>query len=296
MGSKIESIGVYRDPTTSGILTIDLIRNAAVSCLRNSKHDRNEIDFIVHVSTYRAKEIVEPAMAVFVQKTLEINHDIESSEGPRTLSFDLMNGSLGFLQGAHVIDSMIASGKAKVGLIVSGNTKSHIGKVVEPSIPFCEIGVAALLDEAAASAAGFSAFYYRGFPEYLANYESYVVFRNLQWFSIGFQSKNIQQIMIESVNAGVTEYLRGQDTDLDSFDIVIPPQISPEFIAKMCAALGGKKERFVDVTENDDDLKTASVPVALKYVIDNGLARPGNRALMVCVGSGVQVACATYTF
>jgi 3-oxoacyl-[acyl-carrier-protein] synthase III len=296
MGSRIESIGVYRDPAASGVPTVELVKKATLSCLKDSAHGKNEIDHIIHVSNYRAKEIVEPAMAAVIQRAVQINSDNESSERERTFSFDLMNGALGFLQGVQVIDSLIATGRAKLGLVVSGNTKNHIGTVIEPHIGFCEIGVAALVDDAPDKRRGFGNFYYQSFPEYFGDYESYLYFRGGEWFSRGVQSANIDEVFILAINITLSGYLQRLGKTIAAFDIVIAPQVSPAFVSKVCAALGGQKSKFVDVTENDDDLKAASIPVAMKYVIDNGLARPGKEALVVSVGSGVQVGCATYMF
>jgi 3-oxoacyl-[acyl-carrier-protein] synthase III len=296
VGSRLESIGVYKDPAATGVPTVELVKNAIISCLNDSTHRREEIGFIVHVSNYRSKEIVEPAMAVVIQRAAQINSDVESSERDRTLSFDLQNGSVGFLQGVQVIDALIATKKARAGLVVSGNTHNHIGTVVEPHIGFCEIGVAALVDHAPDPLQGFSDFFYQSFPEYLGDYESYVFFRNGEWFSRGVQSEDIEAYYLQAVDSTISNYLRRINRDVRSFDVVIAPQISPSFIAKVCTVLGGDKGRFVDVTENDDDLKAASVPVCLKYVLENGLTKPGQKGLVISVGSGIQVGCAVYTF
>jgi 3-oxoacyl-[acyl-carrier-protein] synthase III len=272
------------------------VKNATNRCIGDSTHRRNEIDYIIHVSNYRAKEIVEPAMAVVIQRAAQINSETESSEKDRTLSFDLMNGSVGFLQAVQVLDSFISTQKAKVGLVVSGNTKSHIGTVIEPHLGFCEVGVAALVDSAPDARRGFSDFYYCGFPEFLGDYESYVYFREGEWFSRGVQSPDIIDLYIQAAESSVNEYLRRLGRSIRSFDVVIAQQITPAFISKTCTALGGEKAKFIDLTENNDDLQSASIPVGLKYIIDNGLIKEGNQALLMSVGSGIQVGCATYTF
>jgi hypothetical protein len=191
---------------------------------------------------------------------------------------------------------LIAIQKAKVGLIVSGNTKNHIGTVIEPQLGFREMGVAALVDRAPDTGRGFSDFYFCGFPEFLGDYESYVYFREGEWFSRGVQSPDIIDLYVQAAESSVNEYLRRLGRSIQSFDVVIAQQITPAFILKTCAALGGEKAKFIDLTENNDDLQSASIPVGLKHVIENGLVKEGNQALLISVGSGIQGGCATYTF
>jgi 3-oxoacyl-[acyl-carrier-protein] synthase III len=298
MGSKIESIGLYKDPNTSGISTIDLANKAVIDCLNHSRHDKKEIDYILHISNhrnYRAKEIVEPSMACFFQRDVQINHDTAYGHGRKTLSFDLMNGSLGFLQAAQMIDALFTSQRAKVGLVVSGNSKIPIAPLIKPRIPFYEIGCSVLLDEST-DQRGFSAFSYRSFPEYIDDYESYLFFKSGEWCYRWVQSQNILEIFINVIQNGVIEYLQRSAVSLSSFDLVIAPQISPAFIGEVCDALGGEKARFVDATINGDDLFSASIPLALKHAMDHRLAQPGKKALLISVGSGIQVGCATYVF
>ncbi|MBN1655212.1 MAG: hypothetical protein JXA30_15695 [Deltaproteobacteria bacterium] len=298
MGSKVESIGLYQDQHTVGITTVDFADKAVVDCFNHSRHDKNEVDYILHISNYRnyrSKEIVEPAMASFIQRDIQINHDIEPHHGHRTLSFDLMNGSLGFLQAAQVIDALIATQRARVGLIVSGNSRIPAGRAIELRIPFYEIGCSTLIDEST-EGRGLSAFYYRSFPEYIKDYEVYLDFRDGEWRVNSVQIQNILELFVQVIRTGIGEYLQRGGIALSSFDIVIAPQISTAFIDEVREVLGGQDERFINATAEGDDLFSASIPVALKYAIDNNLAQPGNKALLISVGSGIQVGCATYTF
>jgi hypothetical protein len=51
-----------------------------------------------------------------------------------------------------------------------------------------------------------------------------------------------------------------------------------------------------DAESVDTNSLTSSLPYGLKHARRHGLTRPGDIALIVTVGSGVQVGCSTYRF
>jgi 3-oxoacyl-[acyl-carrier-protein] synthase III len=296
MGTKIESIGVFRDESVIETPTFDLIRKAGESCIEKSQYGRERIDVLIHVSIYRSNEFVEPAMATYIQRDLGINHQIKTSAGPKTFSFDLMNGSMGFLQGCQVLSAMFATEKAHTGLLVSGNSKKFLGTYVGPKNVFYEVGVAVLLDDAHDPTKGFSSFFFRHFPQYSRLLESHLEYRTKKWLSIFTPDPKLEDIYLEIFSQGVIDYLYQENQDLDSFDFVIPPQVSAQFVAKAANKIGGNAAKFVDITKGEGDLMTASEAMAIKYLLDRGLAKPGGKALIVNVGSGLQFGCATYMF
>lgn len=89
---------------------------AARSCLANSRYAPEEIDIVINCSITRfihskAKMHFEPAMSLFLKKTLGLTNAIY---------FDLSNACGGMMTGVHLLDSMIKSGAVRNGLVVSG--------------------------------------------------------------------------------------------------------------------------------------------------------------------------------
>jgi 3-oxoacyl-[acyl-carrier-protein] synthase III len=84
---------------------------------------------------------------------------------------------------------------------------------------------------------------------------------------------------------------------LDPSDIavVLPPHLSPAALDELSARIGIPRSRFVDLAVDTDPF-TSSVPYGLENARRHRLARPGDIALIVAVGSGVQVGCTTYRF
>jgi len=296
MGVKIESIGIYENVDEVAGSSLELIRKAALDCIARSNCDKNEIDVLINVSLYRDNYFAEPAFATFVQNDLGINHDIKTCSAPRTFAFDLMNGAMGFLNACQLISTMIIANKAKTGLVVSGDMVDL--PLNESGHPpgFCVTGAAILLGYAPNANNGFGPFFFKKFIDYIDVYDSYMFYENKKLSILFKKALAIEEVYLEAVSRGVSEFLTKEGCNIDDFHIVLPPQVSPGFVAEVADVLGGNSKNFIDVTRKDGDLFNASLPMSMGHVFKNGLASPGQRSLIISVGSGIQVGCAIYNF
>ena len=55
-------------------------------------------------------------------------------------------------------------------------------------------------------------------------------------------------------------------------------------------------EIFVELVSEGKDLFTSSLPCSLHEIETRDLAKPGDIGLVINVGAGLQVGCATYCF
>ena len=297
MGVRIESTGIFENEDGSVNSTLDLIRIASQKCLKKSRYEKNEVGLLLQVSTYKDYNLGEPAFATFVQNDLGINHDKDNCLGPRTLSFDLLNGSLGFLSACQTAGAMFIAGQTSTCMVVSGNVMVlRLNKKSSHPPGFCNMGTAMLLDKVKDEDAGFGSFFFKNFPGYREAYDSHLIFEEGN-FSLVFQrAPDIEKIYISAISRSVDEFLEQEKTDINSFDLILPPQISSGFISEIASLLQVDINRCIDVTREDGDLFTASLPTAMNHLLENGLAKPGQKALIINVGSGIQVGCAAYTF
>jgi 3-oxoacyl-[acyl-carrier-protein] synthase III len=153
-----------------------------------------------------------------------------------------------------------------------------------------------LLGEAPDTGTGFDSFYFKEFVDNHGAYESYIFFENKRLSMVFHKDPAIEKIYLDTISRGVSEFLAREGIGLDAFDLILPSQVSPEFVSAMADLLGVERERMIDVTRKDGDLFNASLPTAMGYVLENDLASPGQKALIINVGSGVQVGCAIYNF
>jgi len=82
---------------------------AAKEALENAKVLPKDIDAIIYAGVVR--DYIEPATAHVVQERLGAHNAV---------AFDITNACLGFMNAIHVMDSLIATGQARRGLIVTG--------------------------------------------------------------------------------------------------------------------------------------------------------------------------------
>jgi 3-oxoacyl-[acyl-carrier-protein] synthase III len=297
MGVRIESTGIFENEGGAVNSTLELIRIASQNCLEKSRYEKNDIGLLLQVSTYKDYNLGEPAFATFVQNDLGINHDKDECVGPRTLSFDLLNGPLGFLNGCQTAGAMIISGQTGTCLVVSGNLMVlRLNKRSSHPPGFCAMGAAMLLDEVKDKETGFSSLFFKSFPEYRDAYDSHLIFEDRKFSLVFRKAPDIEKIYLSAISQTVSEFLEREKADINAFDLILPPQISSGFISGIANLLEVDTNRCIDVTRDDGDLFTASLPAAMNHVLENGLASPDQKALIINVGAGIQVGCATYLF
>ena len=144
MGITISSIGLCENKNKSVKTSLELCRRAAEPCIKHSAYSKEDIGLVVSVAVYRDDYFCEPAFSSFVQNDLKINHDKTDSLGPKTLSLDILNGAMGFLNACQMCSAMITAGKIKAGLVVSSDLvngsiseKGDLRNFFPPAPPCC---------------------------------------------------------------------------------------------------------------------------------------------------------------
>jgi 3-oxoacyl-[acyl-carrier-protein] synthase III len=296
MGVRIESIGIFENGNGDVSCSLELVRMAAQECIKKSHYEKNDIGVIINSSIYRDKYFAEPAFASFVQNDLQINHEYKSFFDKKTFCFDIINGALGFLSACQVASAMIVSGKAKTALIVSGDVVDLVINDQGSPPGFRLTGAAMLLDQVPDEERGFDKIFIKRFEDHMEAYRCCMIYSENQMSMLFRKDPAIEEIYLKLVPQAISEFFSQENLRLENFDLILPPQLSPGFVSEMAALIGGDGKRFIDVSREDGDLFNASLPMAMGYVFDNGLASPGQKALIVNIGSGLQVACAVYNF
>ena len=295
MGTKINSIGIYENNDRAVKTSLELCRLAAEPCIQQSTCKREDIGLLVSVAVYRDKYFCEPSFSSFVQNDLKINHDKTDSSGSKTLSFDVLNGSLGFLNACQLGHVMLASDKVKAAIVVSSDIvdENISDKGAAPGFHPC--GAAMILSNGN-DLSGFKAFYFRIFTDKQHACSSYFFHDTDKRMKLFLErDQDIENIYLDAASIAVDEFLREQTLSLDDFDMIIPSQISKGFIKKMASILRVSEKKMVDVTK-EADLFNASIPIAMDYIFKHNKTLEGKRALIINVASGIQVGCAIYEF
>jgi len=295
-GLRIESVGTIAKDKAVTKGSIELVRAAAEDCFDKSSYDRCDIDLLIFSGVYRSDHIFEPAIAPMITGDLKINETIDKAEDKKTFGFDIFNGAVGFLNACYVAGGMIRAKRAKAAMIVTSEVENRKADLPDELYGLEETGSALILDESPGEKAGFGDFVFKYFPQYQDTVNVMIDLGSKIPHLDIHKDPALYDRYIECIPETVRELLDNQGLDISQIKIIFPPQISSEFISKLSKKMDLPADTFVDVTGDGGDLFTSSIPYALQYAEDNNLVEKGDIGLIISVGSGIQVGCATYYF
>jgi len=275
--------------------TRDLNRRAAEDCLRNSGLDPRDVELVLCVGMHRSEFVAEPAAATMVADDLEMNHDHDDRDPRRTLAFDLVNGSVGFLNACLVAGQMIAAGRFGNSLIVAAECPHSTDPDGGAFLPVEPIGSAVLLGPTDGDA-GFERFLFRSFPEHVDALSSALVQERGTTYVARACSPRWEDYLLRCAAEAIDELLESAGISLADVQAVLPPQISGRFVSRFAEILSLPPARMIDVTTGGADRSTSSIPLAFDQLRRHHRPRPGDLGLLVCAGAGIQVGCALYRF
>ena len=84
--------------------------------------------------------------------------------------------------------------------------------------------------------------------------------------------------------------------DSSAIRVVVPPQISSEFVSALRDRVSLEAAHIVDLAGDGKDYSTSSLALGFRHACDEGLGKAGDIGLMIAVGPGVQVGAALYYF
>jgi 3-oxoacyl-[acyl-carrier-protein] synthase III len=277
--------------------TLQLLKTAVLRCLDKSRYSKEDIQLLLSVGVYRSEFVTEPAMAALLAGELAINDCREPDDERRTLAFDLLNGSIGFLNACYLAAELARTGAIERTMVVASEVENNAHVAGVPLLGFEEIGTAAILHESEDGETGFQAFSFNHFPEYADAFRV-----DVAWTPAGLpfltssRAAGLHDIYLDCIESSVRGFLHSQNLTRDDFKLLLAPQISGEFIDEVGRRLGFPPSGKTNATISGKDLATSSTPMALLAALDSGEANTGDLALIVNVGAGIQVGCAIYRF
>ena len=305
---RVESIGTLPNSSTVGADlsrpspihrpagTLELARVAAENCLAQSSYSRSDIDLLIYAGVYRDEFLCEPAIAAIIAGLVKINDSIESQQEKKTFAFDLFNGSVGFLNACQVATGMIQAKKIKCAMVVASEIENNAQVFPTELLGVSETGSAVILDESADGKIGFGNIVCKYFTDYLEAFSSYTQQRSGKTYMHFEKDPDLETYYLHCIRDAVRQLLSLEQLDLAQVSVILPPQISAQFIARLSDTLNISRDKFVDIAHAGNDLYTSSLPYTLQHVREQNLVQPGDVGLIITAGSGIQVGCATYYF
>ncbi len=293
---RIESTGTIIEQSVEEKDSLRMLEAAAKNCLEKSSYKSNEIDLLLYCGVYRTDYILEPAYATLLAGALNMNAIPADDSENKTLAFDIFNGAVGFLNACHIAQQMIATGKCQSAMIVTAEVENNAKWFPSELLGIREIASAIILDTATPTSGGFSDFLFKHHTNLNHSYTTYCTTIGSEAQLRIEKSKDLEELYLNKIPSAIEELLQASDLSLNEIDLVFPPQISSNFIANLSKAMNFPIEQFVNVAGDGPDLFTSSLTFAFEHAFENEHINPGTVALIIVVGSGIQVGCSIYHF
>lgn len=289
VGTLPRGVPVVRD-------TPRMTAQAAEVCLARSSYTRREIELLLFAGTLRTEFISEPAIATLVAEQLQLNTLVDSTADYKTFAFDVYNGPLGLLSACHVSAQLIRSGKYRNSLVVA--SEIDVNKDFFPQHPLGieEAASALILDASPEPSAGFGQFVFRCFPQHFELRTMVARYTGPRPFCDLVQRPHLEDHYLDCIQPAVEELLDREGLGISDIDVLLPPQFSSEFNHRLVERLGLPRDRLIDLDQRGYDLCGSALAYGLERVSEQRRAKAGDVGLIISVGSGIQVACATYYF
>ena len=297
-GVRTESIGVCPQDSGERRDSMEMLERAAQNCLEQSSYQASDIELLIYCGVYRTDYIVEPAYATLLAGKLDMNGVMTDAPlgEQQTFAFDLFNGAVGFLNAVYVAQQLIAAGRCRNAMVVAAEVNNNALHFPQQADIVQEAASAIILDAHPEGKKGLSSIAFGYKLDALADYQTHCTSeQNGIQLHINTSPK-LQEHYLAAIQTAVVELLARESIELDKLDLIIPPQISSEFLNQLSDRLGVARSKLVEVENIGADLLTSSIPYGLALVHEQSLAQSGDRALLITVGSGIQAGCAIYQF
>lgn len=208
-----------------------------------------------------------------------------------------MNGAVSFLNGCQNGVAMINSGKFNTALILAAEIENNLEEDGRALLGLKETGSAAILDATPEGEEnGFLAFYHRYFTEYVDKFYSRIGQESGQAYLDFRRDPKLNEYYLDCIPMAVDDFLKREELTQDDIKVVIPPQVSGEFVERLKSKLGKFDPESIVAVADCYDYYTSSTVYGMQAAWDRQMAEKGDLGLIVNVGTGIQVVCALYRF
>ena len=227
----------------------------------------------------------------------------EALGAQRAMSFDLSNACAGMMTGVFVLNDLIRQGRARLGMVVSGEYISQLGvnaareiRTVQDdqlaSLTLGDAGAAAILERAPDGAPGIEV---AGFTTLAEHSRLCLAFPAKVGAGVSMYSdaRTLQEVGIEDTVPLLREVLDQAGLGFDEIDYFIPHQTSARAIEKGMRDFSEKmgvapKHAVVTVDEFGNTSSTTHFLAMWKYLREGRFAKD-DRVMLLAIASGLEV-------
>jgi len=252
-----------------------------------------DIDCLINTSVCR--DMIEPATASFVHQQLRLK--------PSCLIFDLSNACLGFLNGMLVMAQMIELGQVRHGLLVAGETAEDLvdstitalladptlsRRGIKASFASLTIGsgaVALVLSRAGVPGHRLLGGAYRAHTEHVHLCQGD---GGLGGTTMQTDSEELLKRGVETAARVWPDFLAGLGWRREDIDRTFCHQVGSAHARLLMEALGLDPDKNFETLAQLGNVGSVSAPITMAMAVEQGVLRPGQRAALLGIGSGIN--------
>jgi 3-oxoacyl-[acyl-carrier-protein] synthase-3 len=298
MGARIESAATAAKGRR-GLLAPHATRlsdRAARACLDRARRRADEVDLVVSAGVYREKT-GRSELDVHVPGDVRASQD----EGRRKahaghgLAFEVTCGGCSALSAAYLVDGLLSSGAAHLGLIAAADVPASA--VTAGGFPFAAVGGAMVLSHGG-TAEGFDGFDFQTFATEAPLFQATLnreggALRGRYVLEVR-EDPRYAAACLEHARQVSRGFLARAELLESDVDLLIASQYPPGFARDLARELGVPPERVPRVANDRGPTHSAGVMAALEAAIDSGLFWRAHTVLFVTAGAGITIGVALY--
>ncbi len=267
---------------------------AGEAALARSGVDRRDIGVLVNTSVSR--DFLEPSTASLAHGLMGLPTEAGN--------FDIGNACLGFLNGMNVVAAMIERGEVEHGLVVNGETSRFTMEATIERLAADTCDERMFREQFATLTLGSGAVAMvmsrAGSPDdgrrYLGGLaRSSTAHAELCTGHVHEMRTDTKGLLLAGLELAAhtwKEAVSAFDWDPDAVDTYVVHQVSKVHTGAVCDTLGLDIGKFPLIYPQFGNIGPAGVPTVLSKVVEDGTVTPGQRVMLMGVGSGINAAAA----
>ncbi len=296
---KISSIGVNLKSNNSGD-GLDLMYAATDTCLTQvDMKGKSDFDAIIYFGVHREQYMYEPAIATFLASQYSLNSTSDALDaGKNTLAFDIINGSLGFLNTCHAVLQLTQIDKNTKTLISTSeinNNERYLTENVE--LPIIEGAASLLLEVDEEGDSGFGQFVFKNSTGLIEDKKSWAVWENKSMRTTIKENLTFVEEYAKLTVETMKELLEQENLAMNDIKVVFVPEVSDQYIGFLKTDTVFKNwTGTFSMSKQPMQNSTLTTPLQLHNALYNGLVSKNDVGIIINLAAGVQVCCASYYF
>ena len=275
-----------------------LALDAARDALARAGRDPEDLDVLVVASITHyvggLRMQLEPPLSLLLKEALGAE---------RAMSFDISNACAGMMTGVFIVNDLIRQGRARLGMVVSGEYISQLGtnaareiRTIQSdqlaSLTLGDAGAAAILERAPEGAPGIEV---AGFTTLAEHSRLCLAFPAKLGAGVSMYSdaRTLQEVGIEDTVPLLCEALDQAGLGFDEIDYFIPHQTSARAIQKgvkeFSERMGGAPKHVVVTVDEFGNTSSTTHFVALWKYLSEGRFAKEYRVMLLSIASGLEV-------